>query len=667
MWRSALTTSRDLPAMPFYFDRRDERIVQSVRRLAMTVAHMFSAPGAYVALYEKDELLQLMACYGIDLAAYQESGFLSPALVTPGKALIVPDTDLDPAFGNDVWVTNAGIRFFAGAPMIDASGHPVGMLCVVDRVPRSFSSGHIKLLHDMASIGVSELSTHHRLRIQEEALRLSESRLVQSEALYERMTTGLPIPLFTVDADGMILSWNQACMDSFGFADEEVIGRQIGPLLVDEPEAGDFDTIISRVFNRRRISGLDLKLRTKRGSFRRLYCRLLPVYDPSGNIQACAFMAQDVTALRRLEQSNREQSACSRLVASLSSACSFSIAQEGDGTCWLQRVSDAFTATTGIPFDPGRPFRWTDVLHPEDSYATLSTYGALALNASATLMLRLRLPDGSLRTMQHAVQLVEHDPKTNLRRYLGVMRTAQDGPAEDWTQPAIDQIKSTILATMSHEIRTPLTSILGFAELLALQENDTHRRFARLIEESASRLLNTLGAVLDLAQLEDHLLPLNLETVDLGAHVKAIATPYRETAVAKGLHWHFHTPAAETYVRIDADASARALRHVLSNAIKFTRKGAIQITIAPREDAVELTIEDSGVGIGKEFLPYLFREFRQEVTGITRPYEGTGLGLAITKRLIESMGATIAIDSRKGSGTTVTMRFPFAAESDVAG
>ncbi|MDZ4699625.1 MAG: ATP-binding protein [Rhodothermales bacterium] len=657
MWRSSLAANRDLPARPLDFDRRDERIVQSVRRLAMTVARMFSAPGAFVALYEKDELLQIMACFGIDLAAQPESGFLSPALVFPGKSLIVPDTDLEPAFANDVWVTNAGIRFFAGAPLIDTSGHPVGLLCIVDRAPRAFANGHIKLLHDMASIGVSELSTHHRLRVQEQALQEAQARVSRVEALYERMTAGLPIPLFAVDATCRVLNWNPACAETLGYSQDEVLGQPITPLLAEDAVTGGFDTIVQRVFNRRRISGLDLKMRTRAGSIRRLSCRLLPVYDALGQIEACAFMAADITALQRLEQANRELDAGNHLLAGLTSACSFALTQEADGTCWLQRASSAFGRVTGIRFDTSQPLRWTDMVHPDDAGPMLAAYQALSLQQSDTVCVRLRIPDAGHRRMQHAVQLVEHDPATGARRYLGVLRIDKTG----WPPPAVDLLDSSILSIMSHEIRTPLTSILGFAELLGAQEDATHRRFAALIEKSAGRLFDTLGALLDLSQQEDHLLAFEPTLSDFGAHVAEVATPFREDAIARGLLWHFHAPAEPVMASIDPEASTRVLKQILSNALKFTSLGAIQIIVASTEDAVTLIVQDTGVGISAEFFPHLFREFQQECTGITRPFEGAGLGLAIAKRLVDAMGGVIALESEKGVGTTVTLRYTRAA------
>ncbi len=660
MWRTSLAANRDLPARPFDFDRRDERIVQSVRRLAMAVARTFSAPGAFVALYEKDELLQIMACFGIDLAAQPESGFLSPTLVAPGKSLIVPDTDLEPAFANDVWVTNAGIRFFAGAPLIDTSGHPVGLLCIVDRAPRTFASGPIKLLHDMASIGVSELSTHHRLRVQEQALQEAQARVARSEALYERMTAGLPIPLFAVDAACRVLSWNPACTETLGYNQDEMLGRPIAPLLADDAVAGGFDTIVQRVFNRRRISGLDLKLRTRQGAIRRFSCRLLPVYDALGQIEACAFMAADITTQYQLEQTNRELDAGSQLMAGLTSACAFAISQDADGTCWLQRASSSFGQVTGIRFDTSKPLRWTDMVHPDDAGPMLAAYQALSLQQSNTVSVRLRIPDAGHRAMQHAVQLVEHDPATGARRYLGVLRLDTPTPT-GLTLPAIDALDATILSTMSHEIRTPLTSILGFAELLGAREDATHRRFASLIEKSAGRLLEILGALLDLSQQENHLLAFEPTATDFGAHVAEIAQPYREEATARGLLWHLHAPAEPVLAAIDPEASTRVVKHILSNALKFTRVGAVQIIVGSTEDGVTLTVQDTGVGIAAEFVPHLFREFRQECSGISRPFEGAGLGLAIAKRLVTAMGGTISLESEKGVGTTVTLRYKRAA------
>jgi signal transduction histidine kinase len=109
----------------------------------------------------------------------------------------------------------------------------------------------------------------------------------------------------------------------------------------------------------------------------------------------------------------------------------------------------------------------------------------------------------------------------------------------------------------------------------------------------------------------------------------------------------------------DPSAIDRVLTNLVGNAIKFTQKGGARVTIRPAPDHVRIDVQDTGVGIDEAFLPKLFEEFHQESSGVARSHEGTGLGLAISKRLVELMGGTIRVASRKGVGTAFSITLPY--------
>jgi signal transduction histidine kinase len=316
-------------------------------------------------------------------------------------------------------------------------------------------------------------------------------------------------------------------------------------------------------------------------------------------------------------------------------------------------------AATGIEVGRKRALPWADLLHPEDLADALATYRTLEPHQSATVMARLRTARTGPGLMPHAVCLVEQDMRTRVRRYLGVMRSVAP-VADDWTAKAIDQLKGSILSTMSHEFRTPLTAILGFAELLTEETDSTQRHLAERIEHSAHRLLRTLGDILDLAQIENQLMPFQKEATDFAIHVSTVAAPFVHAAIAKGLSWRFLEPESPVSVAIDTEASARALKHVFDNAVKFTEQGGVELTLIVRSEEALLSITDTGIGMGEEFLPHAFEEFRQENGDIVRPFEGSGLGLALAKKLVMALAGRVEIASRKGVGTTVTIVYPLA-------
>ncbi len=171
--------------------------------------------------------------------------------------------------------------------------------------------------------------------------------------------------------------------------------------------------------------------------------------------------------------------------------------------------------------------------------------------------------------------------------------------------------------------------------------------------------MGTLGAVLDLAQLEAHSLEIKLEPTDLITHTGEIIEQFEELAAEKQLTLRVDADdTMDAAVFLDRPAQKRVMDNLISNAVKFTRKGEVVVEIRSDQETVTLKVVDSGIGISKEFLPHIFDEFQQESKGISRIFQGSGLGLAITKRLVCLMGGEIEVASKKGKGTTFTITYP---------
>ncbi len=232
----------------------------------------------------------------------------------------------------------------------------------------------------------------------------------------------------------------------------------------------------------------------------------------------------------------------------------------------------------------------------------------------------------------------------------------------------MNRLKDAFLANMSHELRTPLTAIIGYAEVLrdlAVQFNlpDEAREFATTIEKAGQRLLKTLTSVLDLAQLESGVREVQSESFDIVEQTEERMNLFKKQARDKGLVLALHAPGRDNeHVSMDRTAYVRILTNLLSNAIKFTDEGRIDVSVRWEGQEVVLTVADTGIGIGEDFLPDLFDQFKQESAGIDRSHEGTGLGLPITKELVALMDGDIAVESEKGVGTTFTVRLPTTVE-----
>jgi CheY-like chemotaxis protein len=224
--------------------------------------------------------------------------------------------------------------------------------------------------------------------------------------------------------------------------------------------------------------------------------------------------------------------------------------------------------------------------------------------------------------------------------------------------------KSEFLANMSHELRTPLNSLLIMARLLADNRHGNlsaeQVRFAETIETSGNDLLTLINDVLDIAKIEAGRLELEPQTVTMETLSRKLTASFAPTAEKKGLTFRIDTaPGAPEAIETDGLRLEQVLRNFLSNAIKFTERGAVTIEIRPSgSDRMSFTVRDTGPGIAAEQHDAIFEAFRQADGGISRKFGGTGLGLSISRELAQLLGGQIRVESTPGEGSAFTLELP---------
>lgn len=339
----------------------------------------------------------------------------------------------------------------------------------------------------------------------------------------------------------------------------------------------------------------------------------------------------------------------------------------GNRITWSDRVHDLF----GIPkeeFD-GSFAKFTSPIPPEDLPLLTSAIDyALENDVLFVVEHRVKLPDGRIRWVRGQGRTVR-DENGRPVRMTGVSQDVTERIAEKFAlSKAVEQaqeanrLKNAILANMSHEIRTPMTAILGYADILAHKLAGTpEQRFADIVRDGGRRLLHLLDNIVDLARIEADKLSLDLQPHAVADTIRHSVEVLQVLADRKGLRVEI-AAEPDVWVLSDPRREEQVLNNVLSNAIRFSEAGTIRISAARSADGktAEIAIADAGVGIDDHFLPHIFEEFRQESEGFSRSHEGSGLGLSISKKLIEKMGGTIEISSRKGAGTLVVLRLPAA-------
>ncbi len=256
--------------------------------------------------------------------------------------------------------------------------------------------------------------------------------------------------------------------------------------------------------------------------------------------------------------------------------------------------------------------------------------------------------------------------------FLKVVRLYQGATNGRRLAEEANRMKSRFLSTVSHELRTPLNLIVGLSELL-LQEDasgsasllSSHRQDLETIYASAEHLGRLIRDVLDLATSQAGQLQLELEPLDLMAVFKAATEIGQELARQKNLDWKMSIPPSLPAVIGDRTRLRQVLLNLISNAVKFTEHGQVELRIEAHETELLVSISDTGLGIAPREQEFIFDEFRQSERTTARGYGGLGLGLAISKRLIELHGGRIWVESsgREGSGSSFYFSLPIM-ESD---
>ncbi|HHV64090.1 MAG TPA: DUF3365 domain-containing protein [Peptococcaceae bacterium] len=227
-----------------------------------------------------------------------------------------------------------------------------------------------------------------------------------------------------------------------------------------------------------------------------------------------------------------------------------------------------------------------------------------------------------------------------------------------------NKFKSEFLALMSHELRTPLTSVLAFTEILASEVGPQAEKTQHYLEEikaSSQVLLGLINNILEMAKIEAGKSTLQIETVDLSDVIASVETVAMPLALRKNINLKVMISPDIPLLKADPEKLRSVVENLVGNALKFTNKnGQVEISAdySPADNQVLIKVKDTGIGIKKEELQFIFEKFTQADSSISRNYGGTGLGLALTKEFVELHKGWIKVESVVNQGTTFTVGLP---------
>jgi signal transduction histidine kinase len=228
------------------------------------------------------------------------------------------------------------------------------------------------------------------------------------------------------------------------------------------------------------------------------------------------------------------------------------------------------------------------------------------------------------------------------------------------------QAKTNFLANMSHELRNPLNALMGITQLLERDyaHDEKITQFVNLMRQSSNRLLNTIGDVLDLTQIESNKIVVNPAPFNLLEVATKAISMFVPLAEKKGLELSIDSISnKDIVVLLDEKLLEQVVHNLISNAIKFTSSGSIKVSVVCDKmlgnSFAGIKIQDSGVGMNDDFIKHkLFGSFEQESAGMSKAFSGSGLGLHIAKRYVDFMGGHIKVESERNIGSSFIVYLP---------
>jgi signal transduction histidine kinase len=224
-----------------------------------------------------------------------------------------------------------------------------------------------------------------------------------------------------------------------------------------------------------------------------------------------------------------------------------------------------------------------------------------------------------------------------------------------------DKLKSEFLGQISHEVRTPLFQIVGYMDLVraAIEErqfSDTTEYFEKM-HIATNRMTRTIDLILHMSEISSGLYDPKFKVFNLEEVIDELVLNFLTSMQSKGVEFIFDCRCKNTNTLIDKYSVDQIINNLIDNAIKFTANGKIVVRLYDEGDKINVEIEDTGIGISKEYMENLYKFFTQEEHGYTRSYEGNGLGLALTKKYCDLNSIDLQIESNKGIGTKVKLKF----------
>ena len=463
-----------------------------------------------------------------------------------------------------------------------------------------------------------------------------------------------------VAPDNQLVYTSPAVYAVTGYTAEELMfGDSVLERLIHEEDRSLFFHHKQRVVEDLRSSHLRFRIRHRDGSVRWIAHSCHPVYESDGSFRGIVSSNKDITTQKQVEE---------QLLL-----MQFSMEHAHESVLWLRRdasffyVNEAACRLLGysqaelLSMSAGDLNPAHDIDAWENYWATLREREAVRFDAL------FRRADGSTVPVEISANFLCYEGRefncsfvrdiTERQRFETELITAKERAEQS------ERLKDAFVATVSHEIRTPLNIISGYTQLLhdvfAQQLDEETGEFFHSIRAGVRRLERTVDLILNISRIQSGDTPIHPKPMDLAAFLRQRVEDFRHLIASRGIELRYHADDTIPPMLLDEYSMTQAIDNLLDNANKFTPRGTISVCLRkPDVSTVSIEIEDTGIGISENYLPYLFERYSQEDVGLGRKFEGIGLGMSLVREYLRLNGGTIAVRSVKGEGTVFTICFP---------
>ncbi|MFA5835023.1 MAG: PAS domain S-box protein [Bacteroidota bacterium] len=543
----------------------------------------------------------------------------------------------------EIWKPDAITPLFVtGAPIYDSEGH---------------------LQYAMAAfIDISE-----QKRVQQQ--------LAESETRFRQIIENASDIIYRTDELGQFTYVNPTGLTMMGYNTSEVIGKHFSLFVKEEEKQKVFRYYYKQRQNKTASSYLEFSAITKGGDVVILGQSVGLLFEKNKDVGFLA-IARNVTLQKQAEEEiARRQQQLDTVITTVDEGITLS-----DESGRFEIFNTKMEELTGYSKDEANTGEFTKLLYPDpvEQRKGLNRLGEVVEKGFIyDVETTIKTKSGQEKILLISTRIVHvKDTVMYLSAYRDITLRKQ---FEEELKKAKDSAesatiaKSQFLATMSHEIRTPMNGVIGMTDLLMQTDlTPEQREYTDVIRTSGETLLTLINDILDFSKIESGKLDMEKRPIEVQSLVEETFDLVARRAVEKGLDLvYLIDPSTPAYIIGDPIRLRQILLNLTNNAIKFTEKGEVFVTVKEiqRENDIttlQFSVKDTGIGIPPEKVEKLFKAFSQVDASTTRKFGGTGLGLAISKRLVELMEGNVWVESNVGKGATFhfTIKVPTSASTD---